>query len=701
MRIGCTANKCMNTILRSVIFPKTARIKVRKYDQRALQFSTRSNVLQSDARSDVQSDAGEAADKRLGEILCIVQKILKENNFYAFMKNNGRIKNDEGKMPLSRGGKDVDIFHLLNVLNKIVLLIKEEDDDFKIRTWKNSLFHDLLTYIKLQIPFFTSHEMFLFVLCFSKMQFMPQVLLEEVLLTIKEEDYLRVFFHDDTTKFYQFLLLLSNIQNVRSARSARSVRSVDDSDCGVADTISHPNFVTFMKNYIQVLLDNFNRGEVSPAEEPNGEVGETVERTGEPNSGDKERRHANLDCYMMLCSGLHNLNLRNDVLLHRVSNEVLYLAEESHSQGEMDIDVTKKLINIYLSYASLGFSNYYFYDKLNEYLYNVIELVPISSCLTLLLSISTLREQPDFKFPLCLLSVLEKIFTNNFYSLDAKDLLLLTYLFTYMRLYISKCDMYMCMLDTLFNFHHFSATDESDKVMLFQIYTSLTQGGFKYDSKSGSQQQQESHMEQQPPTQLQRTLSLSPISPPRCAIAREIVEKLKNSGILRRMENNFEGTIDENISRLDKEIEEQVEDVLSILRSDLKDMPLKIRNLQKNVILHGYYLSHVCFDVERGEYQEATLPRQKYGEQKNASNEEPRQMPEEWFPPRTCKVILHFDTTMGEEWNGPPLDIYTNMKRQHIESLKIKYVLIKLNDWKKLSQQEKKKFLICELEDKK
>ncbi|SBS94513.1 hypothetical protein POVCU1_028500 [Plasmodium ovale curtisi] len=690
MRIGCTANKCMNIILRSVIFPNTARIKVRKYDQRALQFSTRSNVLQSN----VQSDAGEAADKRLGEILCIVQKILKENNFYAFMKKNDRIKNDEGKMPLSRGGKDVDIFQLLNVLNKIVLLMKEEGDDFKIRTWKNSLFHDLLTYIKLQIPFFTSHEMFLFVLCFSKMQFMPQVLLEDVLLTIKEEDYLRVFFHDDTTKFYQFLLLLSNIQNVRS------VRSVDDSDCSVADTRSHPNFVTFMKNYIQVLLDNFNRGEVSSTEDPNGEVGETVERTAESNNGDKERRHKNLDCYMILCTGLHNLNLRNDVLLHRVGNEVLYIAEESHSQGDMDIDITKKLINIYLSYASLGFSNYYFYEKLNEYLYNVIELVPISSCLTLLLSISTLREQPDFKFPLCLLSVLEKIFTINFYSLDAKDLLLLIYLFTYMRLYISKCDMYVCMIDTLFNFHHFSATDEADKVMLFQIYTSLMQGGYKFDSKRGSQPRQESHMEQQPPPELQRTPSLSPLSPPRCAIEREIVEKLKNREILRRMENNFEGTIDENISILDKEIEEQVEGVLSILRSDLIDMPLKIRNLQKNVILHGYYLSHVCFDVEKVEYQEAALPRQKYGEQKNASSGEPQQMPEEWFPPRTCRVILHFDATKGKEWNGPPLDIYTNMKRQHIESLKIKYVLIKLNDWKKLSQQEKKKFLICELEDK-
>ncbi|SBS89733.1 DNA gyrase subunit A, putative (GyrA), partial [Plasmodium ovale curtisi] len=67
-----------------------------------------------------------------------------------------------------------------------------------------------------------------------------------------------------------------------------------------------------------------------------------------------------------------------------------------------------------------------------------------------------------------------------------KDLLLLIYLFTYLKLYMSNYEQYVCMLDYLFNVHNFDLLkdgDSNDKAKLVQIYFSLKGGNNDYKKK--------------------------------------------------------------------------------------------------------------------------------------------------------------------------------------------------------------------------
>lgn len=417
-------------------------------------------------------------EQNLNEILQKANDILKETNFYAYIKHED--VDVENNLKLKKKiDNDVEVFKLLNLLNKILMVIKE-NDDLKLKVWNNPIFIDFLSYIKLKIPLFNFYEMFLFVLCFSKIEFMPHDLLEEIMLVIKEENYLLHFLKEDKTKFFQFLLMLSNIKNLRGKyiKEENNLNKNHINNNHVNEKLSH--YSTFINNYTNVIL----KGLIKKEDEKGLDVEETknymnqIIHTNDENIHDiknynlgeeenelktKLSRTYELDCYMLLCTALYNLNVKNGFLLYHISNQIINIIENKNNEMIKEenmyteniqnindhkikqyietneitlekIEIAKKLINIYLSYSSLGCDNYHFYDKMNSFLYNTVEAIPISNCLTLLLSISTLKEQSTFNFPLCILSILEKKFINNFYVLDTRDLLLLIYLFTYLKL---------------------------------------------------------------------------------------------------------------------------------------------------------------------------------------------------------------------------------------------------------------------------
>ncbi|KAI4837319.1 hypothetical protein MKS88_003790 [Plasmodium brasilianum] len=679
MRIICTPNIYASATLKSRIFPRSFGIQVKKCEGYILQFDKYScyfTVRRSFIRIDKKFYNTNNSEKNLNELLNNVQKILNDNNFFVYIKNKERY--DEKDISFKKAKKEeVDMFKLLNLLNKILVLINEKDN-FKITIWKSPIFLDFLSLIKLKMSFFNFHEMFLFALCFSKIQFIPQMLLEEMILTIKEERYLHNFFKDDMNKFFQFLLILSNMKNIKNA----SVNL---------------NFITFINNYIQVILNNIKKEEAKNE----GELGHYQNNNNNvlgQNEGaySREKKCISLDCYMLLCTSLCNLNVRNVVLLHEVSNEIVGILDGKNFDNILDkkfeVDIAKKLVNIYLSYATLGCTNYYFYDQLNAYLYNVIELLPMSSSLTLLLSIATLKEQADFNFPLCILSILEKKFLNKFYSLDGKDLLLLIYLYTYLKLYISNYHSYVCMFDYLFNIEHFSATNEEDKVKLFQIYVSLThdyertQGvGMLAHGNLDCQMRETDQMRKTNQTKDEKTnLSTEQNDNDdnmnkQCdrdalysvyKINKIVVEKLEQKGILQKIQENMELGSEQDATDLKEEIQDQIDKLQVLLNTDFNDTIFKVKNIRKNKTVHNYYLSHIYLDIEK---------------ERDSIKKDSQ------------KVIINFYINkLGNDVNNQ-IDIYTNMKRQHIKCLNIKYILVDLQQWKNFTHEEKKKFLIYEI----
>ncbi|EAA17037.1 hypothetical protein, partial [Plasmodium yoelii yoelii] len=69
------------------------------------------------------------SEKNLNNILNEVDKILNGNNFTVYIKN--KEENNENKLSLKKEN-EIDVFKILNILNKIIILIKEENDEFRI-----------------------------------------------------------------------------------------------------------------------------------------------------------------------------------------------------------------------------------------------------------------------------------------------------------------------------------------------------------------------------------------------------------------------------------------------------------------------------------------------------------------------------------------------------------------------------------------
>ncbi|CRH00955.1 conserved Plasmodium protein, unknown function [Plasmodium relictum] len=620
--------KYINSFVRSNIFLGYLKIKIRKYE-RTREFRTylkHSNILRVDKKF---YDALNF-EKSLNETLSNVQKILNENNFYVYIKNKEGNKYD---LKLKKAENEVDIFKLLNILNKILVIIKK-NDDLKIKIWKSEVFLDFLTYLKIKIPIFNFHELFLFVLCFSKIQFMPQILLNEILETARDEFFLNNFFKDDRNKFFQFLLLLSNIKNIKSS----PVNS---------------NFSTFINNYIKVILDNIQKKEICVSEE------KLHEKEIKESNQEIKDNYLTIDCYMLLCTSLYNFNIRDFALFYEVSNQIIKILDNTSIVMEK-VEVGNKLINIYLSFCSLGYDNYYFYDKLNSFLYNVIDFLPLSSCVTLLLCISTLKEQINFNFPLCILSLLEKNFINKFYSLDDKDLLLLIYLFTYLKLYISHHESYICMIDYLFNFRNFNLSNEDDKLKLFQIYVSLTQGNNNSNNNEIMKENINELEEDNKELHLNKKKNQNNIN-------KLIFEKLENIGAINKILKNIQLDNEHNIPELNNDINEHIDDLYLLLNNEFNNKIFKVKKIRKNEILFNYYLNHIYLVLHKIDNSE-----------------------------KEHQVIIHFETSPFYNFNNT-IDIYTNMKKQHIHNLNINYILIKLCLWKNFTLEEKKKFLAHEI----
>ncbi|CRG93759.1 conserved Plasmodium protein, unknown function [Plasmodium gallinaceum] len=619
--------KYINGLARSNILLRNLKIKIRKYEV-AREFHTcikYNNILRVDKKFYDTFNC----EKSLDETLSIVHKFLNENNFYAYIKNK---EDNEHDLTFKKVENEADIFKLLNILNKIFVII-EKNDDLKIKIWKNEIFLDFMTYFKIKIPVFNFHELFLFVLCFSKTQFMPQILLNEILQVAKDETYLSSFFNDHREKFFQFLFLLSNIKNIKSS----SVNS---------------SFSTFINNYIKVVLNNIQENEISKVKEKIHE--EDIEKSNQ----EIKDKYLTIDCYMLLCSSLYNFNIRNFSLFYEISNQIIKILDNTN-KGIEEVEIAKKLINIYFSFCSLGYDNYYFYDKVNSFLYNVIDFLPLPSCVTLLLCISTMREEVNFNFPLCILSLLEKNFINKFYVLDDKDLLLLIYLFTYLKLYISHYESYICMFEYLFNFRNFNLSNEDDKVKLFQIYVSLV----KTNNKSSKIEILKDDINEAKKDNMESSLNEKENQN---NINKLIVEKLENIDVINKILKNIELDSEQNAPELNKDINENIDIIYSLL-NEFNNKIFKVKKIRKNEVLFNYYLNHIYIVVHKIDNSE-----------------------------KEHQVIIHFDTSTFDNFNNP-IDIYTNMKKQHIHNLNIKYILIKLCLWRNFTLEEKKKFLTYEI----
>ncbi|EUT89251.1 hypothetical protein PFAG_01401 [Plasmodium falciparum Santa Lucia] len=638
-------------------------------------------------------------EQNLNEILQKANDILKETNFYAYIKHED--VDVENNLKLKKKiDNDVEVFKLLNLLNKILMVIKENDD----------------LKLKLKIPLFNFYEMFLFVLCFSKIEFMPHDLLEEIMLVIKEENYLLHFLKEDKTKFFQFLLMLSNIKNLRGKyiKEENNLNKNHINNNHVNEKLSH--YSTFINNYTNVIL----KGLIKKEDEKGLDVEETknymnqIIHTNDENIHDiknynlgeeenelktKLSRTYELDCYMLLCTALYNLNVKNGFLLYHISNQIINIIENKNNEMIKEenmyteniqnindhkikqyietneitlekIEIAKKLINIYLSYSSLGCDNYHFYDKMNSFLYNTVEAIPISNCLTLLLSISTLKEQSTFNFPLCILSILEKKFINNFYVLDTRDLLLLIYLFTYLKLYVSHHEAYVCMLDYLVNFHNFdNLSSEEDQPKWYfrkerkKKKKKICIGENEYN-KNVDKNEKESRYEKQYEDKNEDEEKLDYCDDlENNNINKLIVEKLKTNGVMDKLFKNIKIENETNIPEKNEEINEYIDDLYSLLTNEFDNKICKIINIKKNEIYLNYYLNHVYVLLQKID---------------NPNHEK--------------EIVIHFDTN-HVDYVSNPIDIYINMKKQHINNFNRKYILINMYIWKNFTIEERKRFI--------
>ncbi|ETB56775.1 hypothetical protein YYC_05157 [Plasmodium yoelii 17X] len=600
------------------------------------------------------------SEKNLNNILNEVDKILNGNNFTVYIKN--KEENNENKLSLKKE-HEIDVFKILNILNKIIILIKEENDEFRINVWKNSTFKNLLSYIKLKISIFNYNEMFLFILCFSKIQFIPQVLLEEVLVKLNEESYLSNFFKDDVNKFVQFIFIFSSFKNLKNVASRQ-------------------DFLQFVTEYINVILtQGFS----------NNNKNDQNNKNGQNNKNDQNIiNKINLDCYMLLSSAMYNMNIKNEMVLHEMCNEIISLLNQHKIDETFDdrINIAKKIINIYFSYSSLGFNNYYFYEKINSFLYNVIEDVPLSSSLTLLLTISTLKEKKNYNFPLCLLSIIENKFINNFYALDQKDLLLLIYLFTYLKLYMSNYEQYVCMLDYLFNVHNFDLLkdcDIYDKAKLVQIYFSL-KGGIEYKKgKDNISQINIFELEEDNTSKQTKNFDENEnqiYNDNKNEIKNIILKELHNKGILQKIEQNVNGNMEIKEIAIDDEdnfnekkhehVQEEIEIINKIINDKINNKIFKVNNIKRNIYINNYYFSHLYLHIEKDQKSNNKI---------------------------YDKYVINLCTNENTDYFDK-IDIYTNMKREHLLDLHIKYIPIDLLKWKNLSHHEKEKLLIQKLIEK-
>ncbi|CAG9477933.1 unnamed protein product [Plasmodium vivax] len=554
-------------------------------------------------------------ETELRETIQRVDQILRENNFEVYIQGMG----DGGVAQAA--AKEVDAYKLLHLLNRILLLSREAEGSSEAETtiWECPTFLSLLGFIKLKMPSFNIHEMFLLALCFSKIQFMPQMLMEPFLLTVQEGPYLQGFLEADVNKFFQFFFIVSSIKNVRVGEKADAL------------------FGTFAGNFVQVVWD-FLAG-------VSGHV---------PCRQSRLSGRLPLDCCHLLCVALHNARVRNAPLMHRVATELVDHLNDHHRLDKQDqVDVAKKLINIYLAYASLRCENYHLYEKLNTFIYNLVEDLPLASCLTLLLSIATLKEQSGFNFPLCLLSSLEKRFSAKFYSLDVKDLLLLIYLLTYLNLHVANTDAYVCMLDHLFLFHKFEASLEEERVKLFQIYVSLRQS-FQSGMLGGLDPEGATHT-----SGSCHEVDLHESSQRACR------DKLQH--VLRKVQANMQVEHEQNPPEYAQELDEEVNNLYALLHQ-MRGHPFFINNLRKNQVVLGYYLSHISFDLEQEE---------------NPKGE-------------SQKIAILFDADRSH-FSDNSFDIYFNMKRNHLAKLNIKCLSIKLHQWRELSPEERRRFIGVEL----
>eukprot|EP00366_Plasmodium_knowlesi_P003998 XP_002261495.1 hypothetical protein, conserved in Plasmodium species [Plasmodium knowlesi strain H] len=580
------------------------------------------------------------SEEELEKTIKLVDKILKENNFDVYIKG---IVNTGG-VPKA-ASKEVDAYKFLHLLNRILVLSREVDEssDGKTNIWECPTFLNLLGYIKLKIPSFSIHEMFIFVLCFSKIQFMPQMLMHDFLLTVQEKSYLKGFLEADVNKFFQFFFIVTSIKNVRVGDQTDSL------------------FASFATNFVEVVLDFLAvRDATSPGESVHLPTDQQSDIPPDQQSDVPTdlRNDLPLDCYHLLCVALHNANVRNASLMHRVATEILHLLSTHQDLDKYNqIDLAKKLINIYLAYVSLKCENYYLYEKLNTYLYNHIEELPLPSSLTLLLCIATLKEQKCFNFPLCMLSSLEKNFSGKFYSLDAGDLLLLVYLLTYLNLHIANTETYVCMLDHLFNVHKFEPLHEDERIKLFQIYVSLVQSfpnamSCELHSEitshtNGANRKCDSEGEEHDSDQ------------PTCRT------KLQN--VLRKIQANMQVQNEQNPPEYAEELNEQVDNLHEMLQQ-ISGNTFSITNFRKNTVVLSYYLSHISFDLKKEGIPEA----------------------------ESQKIVILFDTDKTH-LSDNSFDIYCNMKRNHLAMLNIKCFPIKLHQWRELSPEERRQFLTFEL----
>ncbi|EUD68496.1 hypothetical protein C922_00892 [Plasmodium inui San Antonio 1] len=621
---------------------------------------------QTQRRVQTQQRTNRSEDE-LEKTIKLVDQILKENNFDVYMKGMG-----DGGVPKA-ATKEVDAYKFLHLLNRILLLSREGEgsSDAKTNIWECPTFLNLLGYIRLKIPSFNTHEMFLFALCFSKIQFMPQMLMQDFLLTVQEKTFLQGFFEEDVNKFFQFFFIVTSIKNVRMGDKTDSL------------------FATFASNFVQVVLDFLAGGGVTSEECTPGDLLSDL-------PSDLPRRLP-LDCYHLLCVALHNANVRNAPLMHRVGIEIVHLLDRHHPDQNDRIDAAKKLINIYLAYASLRCENYHLYEKLNTFLYSLIEELPLASCLTLLLSIATLKEQNSFNFPLCMLSSLEKHFYSKFYSLDEKDLLLLIYLLSYLNLHVANTDTYVCMLDYLLNFHKFEPSQEDERVKLFQIYVTLMQsfpseisgghsaalstfcdGGDNDPSPGRSTQGGGLHHETASHTngRCGKEVEAHELDQAARRNCDEEVEghelhqaarrtMLQNA--LRKIQGSMQMEPEQSPQEYAQELNEHVDSLHEMLLQ-MSGNTFFIKNLSKNRVLHNYYLSHICFDLKKEESSET----------------------------ESQKIAILFDTDRTHLCDNS-FDIYYNMKRNHLTKLNIKCFSINLHQWRELSPEERRQFIAFEL----
>lgn len=116
---------------------------------------------------------------------------------------------------------------------------------------------------------------------------------------------------------------------------------------------------------------------------------------------------------------------------------------------------------------------------------------------------------------------------------------------------------------------------------------------------------------------------------------------------------------------------EEIEIINKIINDKINGKIFKVNNIKRNIYINNYYFSHLYLHIEKGQKSNNKI---------------------------YDKYVINLCTNENTDYFGK-IDIYTNMKREHLLDLHIKYIPIDLLKWKNLSHHEKEKLLIQKLID--